>query len=777
MAAALLGCAAAATLVTRLASRRPVAGATSEMTSPRPPSHAQDATFIGEAACAACHAREGAAWTGSHHQLALQPASAASVLGNFDDARFTHAGVSSRFFRRDGALVARTDGPDGELHDYKVTHTLGVAPLQQYLVALPGGRSQALEIAWDSRPARAGGQRWFHLYPGESISSRDPLHWTGATENWNYMCADCHSTNVRKGFDARTASYTTTFAAVSVSCEACHGPGSLHAAWARRPEAERRAGEGNGLLIALDERNGVSWARDATTGKPRRSTPRRTEREIDMCARCHARRGLLHEDVVHGQPVGDDYHVALLDDELYYPDGQIKGEVYEYGSFIQSRMFAEGVTCTDCHDPHRPELRASGDNVCVRCHAAETYVSRKHHFHAEASAGARCVACHMPARMFMVVDPRRDHSLRVPRPDLSVKLGVPNPCNGCHADRPATWAARTVAAWYGHTPSGLQQFAEALAAGAQGAPGATHSLAALAADPGQPAIARATALSRLDREPTATTLAVARTATRDPSPLVRRAAVDLLADVPPTLRAPLLAPLLADSTRAVRIEAAQAMAGLPAGALSPADRGALERATGEFVAAQELNGDRPEAHLNLANLAMHQQRSDAAESELKSALALDPAFAPAAVNLADLYRMVGRDRDAEPVLREALARSPKNPALSYALGLVMVRANRARESLGWLSAAARLGADNPRYGYVYAVALHDAGQRAEAARVLDDVLRRRPYDHDALSAQVAFHREAGDIPGTRRYFERLMALQSSGSSQPGAPEPRAQLAR
>jgi len=283
--------------------------------SSQPIERAQPA-FVGEAACAACHPREAAAWADSHHHLAMQPATEATVLGDFSDARFTHAGVASRMFRQGGKYLVRTDGPDGALHDYEESYTFGVAPLQQYLVGFPQGRFQALEIAWDSRP---GGQRWFHLYPDEKIDHRDPLHWTGVVENWNYMCADCHSTNVRKGWSSQTASYSTHFTDVSVSCEACHGPGSRHVAWASEPPDRRSAD--NGLAIALDERRGVYWGRDPATHKPARSRPRTSQRELDMCARCHARRGLLHEDSVHGQPVGDDYHVALLDDDLYYPDG------------------------------------------------------------------------------------------------------------------------------------------------------------------------------------------------------------------------------------------------------------------------------------------------------------------------------------------------------------------------------------------------------------------------------------------------------------------------
>ena len=687
----------------------------------------------------------------------MQPASASTVLGNFDDVRFSHDGVASRFFRRGEKLMARTDGPDGALHDYEITYTFGVAPLQQYLVAFPGGQSQALGIAWDSRPRSRGGQRWFHLHPNEHIDHEDPLHWTGATENWNFMCADCHSTNVRKKYDAATGRYATTFAEISVSCEACHGPGSTHVSWARK-EGDWQRLKGRGLLIALDEREGVSWARDATTGEPGRSTARRSQREIEMCARCHARRGHLHEDHVHGQRLDDDYRVALLDDDLYYPDGQIKGEVYEYGSFVQSRMFAEGVTCSDCHDPHRPELRASGDNLCLQCHAEATYFTAKHHFHAAGSAGARCVDCHMPATTYMVVDPRRDHSLRVPRPDLTVKLGVPNACNGCHTNRPATWAARTVEKWYGHTPSGHQQFAEALAAGTAGAPDAQRRLVALVADRGQPAIARASAIDRMAHHLTPTTIASVRDALSDADALVRRAAVHALADADPRVRAPMLSPLLEDAVRVVRIDAAAALAGVPPELLSSTDGAALRKATAEFVAAQELNADRPEAYLALASVHASQQAFDLAEADLKRALAIDPTFVPAAVNLADLYRTTGRDRDAEPILREALTHARDNPSLLHALGLVMVREKRVGESIELLGAAARLAPGHPRYGYVYAVALYSDGRKAEALRTLEGVLARHPYDRDSLSALVSFDREGGDLRDALRYAERLEAL-------------------
>jgi predicted CXXCH cytochrome family protein len=359
------------------------------------------AKFVGSAACATCHERENSLWRGSHHQLAMQPTANSTVLGDFNNASFSNNGITSTFFRRNSKFMVRTDGPNGTLADYEVKYTFGISPLQQYLIAMPGGRLQALGIAWDSRPRERGGQRWFFLYPGQKISFSNPLHWTSIDQTWNYMCADCHSTNLRKNYEPRTRAYATAYAEIDVACEACHGPGSNHESWARKQGDWRTFDSNHGLTIALNERKGVSWSADSGGDTVHRSRPRESEREIEMCARCHSRRGEIYEEYVHGQPVGDDYRVALLDQDLYFPDGQIKGEVYEYGSFVQSRMFHAGVTCSDCHEPHSLKLRNDGNDVCLQCHSAAKYDSEKHHFHKMGSLGAQCVGCHMPTRTYI----------------------------------------------------------------------------------------------------------------------------------------------------------------------------------------------------------------------------------------------------------------------------------------------------------------------------------------------------------------------------------------
>jgi hypothetical protein len=402
---------------------------------------AKPASYVRRETCAQCHAGQAKAWDSSHHAHAMQNATEATVRGDFNDANFTYGDVTTKFYREDGKFMIRTDGPDGKLQDFEAKFTFGVAPLQQYLLELPGGRFQALAIAWDSRPKADGGQHWFHLYPNETIKAGDPLHWTGLQQNWNFECAECHSTNLRRNYDPIAGAYKTSFSEINVSCESCHGPGSHHAAWAHKEVGWEDFNMNKGLTVSLDERQDVSWALDTKTGNSTRSEPRRTTREIETCGHCHARRGSLWADAALGTPIGDSYRVALLDDNLYFPDGQLRDEVYEYGSFLQSRMFHAGVSCSDCHEPHSLALRAPGNGVCLQCHATEKYQTATHHRHAPDSVGAQCTSCHMPTRTYMVVDPRRDHSIRIPRPDLSVSLGTPNACNGCHADKSLQWAA------------------------------------------------------------------------------------------------------------------------------------------------------------------------------------------------------------------------------------------------------------------------------------------------------------------------------------------------
>jgi Flp pilus assembly protein TadD len=364
----------------------------------------------------------------------------------------------------------------------------------------------------------------------------------------------------------------------------------------------------------------------------------------------------------------------------------------------------------------------------------------------------------MPTTTYMQVDPRHDHSIRVPRPDRSAELGTPNACNGCHGNRDARWAAARIRDWFGHDPTGYQRFAEAFAAADGGAVGAGAKVRAIAGDASQPPIARASALARLNATASAATLDAVAAGLRDPSPVIRLGALDALSRAPPELRARFVPALLADRLRTVRIEAASLLADIPLTAASAEQRAAFERAAGEFVESQRYNGDRADAHVNLG--AFEARRGDlaGAEQELKTAMALDPLYVPAYVNLADLYRAQRRELDVERVLRGGLRQSPQSGALHHALGLALVRTKRNDQALAELARAAKLDPANARFVYVHAVALHSAGRRDEAIATLVKASTAHPADTDILQGLVSFYQERGDAVAAQRYADRLRAV-------------------
>ncbi|MEE4236012.1 MAG: multiheme c-type cytochrome, partial [Anderseniella sp.] len=363
--------------------------ADSEQRPPQP--NTQELRFVGSQTCSSCHAKEYKDWKNSQHHAAMQEATDGTVLGDFNGATFTKDGIESTFFQRDGKFWVRTDGPDGKLADFEISYTFGIHPLQQYLIALPGGRYQALGIAWDSRSKENGGQRWYHLYPDQTLKAGDPLHWTGIDQNWNYQCAWCHSTNLQKNYDPGSRTFQTSWSEISVGCEACHGPASGHVAWATKGVENSATAQSKGFGLLLDERRSVTWPM-GPHGQAVRSIPRATAKEIEVCAACHARRQQFSSDPAATGHLFDAHRPSLLERGLYHADGQQRDEVFNYGSFVQSKMHAAGVTCSDCHNPHSGKLHRSGNAVCAQCHAPEKFDIPDHHHHASGSPGAQCAS-------------------------------------------------------------------------------------------------------------------------------------------------------------------------------------------------------------------------------------------------------------------------------------------------------------------------------------------------------------------------------------------------
>ena len=706
-----------------------VAGCHKDATRAAEPSAVAESHYVGSEACGKCHASEFDKWRASQHRLAMQVADGTSVLGNFDNAVFEYAGTESKFTHAAARYSVTTDGADGALQTFPIGFTFGVFPLQQYLIDIGAGRLQALGIAWDSRTKDAGGQRWYHLYPNEAVKAHDVLHWTQPSQSWNRMCADCHSTAVVKGYDASTRSYHTTYQELSVGCEACHGPGSRHAVDGKAPLAKAN--------------------------------------QIDVCAPCHSRRSQLADGYRPGLPLLDYYLPSLLETSQYFGDGQMQDEVYVYGSFVQSKMFQHGVQCSDCHEPHGATLRADGNALCTRCHSptpppnfptlqAKNYDAVDHLMHAPGSAGSRCIDCHMPARTYMGIDVRHDHTFRAPRPDLAVRFGVMDACAACHADRGSEWASRAIAEHFG--AERRPHFGATLAAGAAQLFDAEPDLAKLAEDPNSPAMARARALVLLGSYRRGYSSDAVKAGLKDADPLVNLGAIRSVERVEPVLRLRYLLPLLDAPVRAVRIEAARASAGALRGPLAEADAARIHKGLAEYEAVQQYNADWPDAHTNLAIVRAEAGDIAGAEQAYRDAMALEPQWVPAAVNLADLYRATGRDGEGGAILEAALERAPDGAELHYAHALWLTRAHRSADALVEYRRAAALAPTDVRYAYAYGLALAGANKPREALLELERGHALAVDDADLLEALASLNHQFGDQARAAQYAQRLVEM-------------------
>ncbi|UOM33491.1 cytochrome c3 family protein [Acuticoccus sp. I52.16.1] len=608
--------------------------------------------YVGSPACTACHQDAAAAWSGSHHALAWTEPGPDTIVADFDGTQFEHDGMTARFrVDPDGSYHVDVTETDGVTTDYRVHSVIGVEPLQQYVLETEPGRLQSFDVVWDSE----GGTGWFHLYPDQDLPPDDGLHWTGPYKNWNGRCAVCHATGFEKNYDPAAHTFASRQVEIGVGCEACHGPGAAHVAWAGA--AERVPGDADGAYALMQP----YATADAT---------------VFQCGGCHSRReAFLPDSVPAGTPYHDAYGLSVLRPGRYHADGQILDEVYVLGSFLQSKMYARGVTCLDCHDPHRAELRAEGNAVCTQCHSPAgnpdfptlrpaAYDTPAHTFHETGTAGAACKSCHMPERVYMGNDWRADHSLRVPRPDLAAATGAPEACTGCHTDRDATWAAAEIAARFPDSNHRGPHFGTVLAAGRADPAGAADALAELVEDEDVPAIARASALELLGQSGAAEMAERLRDYLADPDPLVRTAAVGVQRLAEPQQRVLALVESLSDPSRAVRMEAARALLDAPIARLPKAIAADLGVAMGEWRAKLRANFDFPETHLQLGGMALVLRNVPAANAAFREVVRMDPQRVEAWVMLARIAAATEGPDAVRAVLAEAAARNPEDPSIA-----------------------------------------------------------------------------------------------------------------
>ncbi len=654
--------------------------------------------FVGSQQCQGCHQKEFSAWQGSHHEMAMKHANEQSVLANFNNVDFKDAGKTNKFYKKNQQFWVNIKGADGKFHDYQIKYTFGFEPLQQYMVEFEDGRIQLIPFAWDSRAKSQGGQRWFNLYPEFNQSHQD-FFWTNTGQNWNYMCADCHSTNVSKNFDVNTNSYKTQFSEINVGCEACHGPASDHLNWAKEPKrSPNKMGFSRNIGKQVKE-----WQHKtgSNTLKPKRID---SSQQTLVCAQCHSRRmQISNNSHIDKNDFGERYLLSLITSDNYYADGQVYDEDFVYGSFLQSKMAKNGIVCSNCHDPHTAKLTMPEETVCLQCHQEQHYSQKSHHQHQSHSTGAQCVNCHMPQTTYMEVDDRRDHGWHKPNPVLAQQVGTPDTCLSCHEDKDSNWSVSYVTQWFGKK-QGEEPFAPIFALADSGYQKITPHLSKIAQSHQYAEIIRASALARMASSPDTNTLIAIARAVKHSDSHIRRGAIDGAINIKPAEKWRILSPLLTDKVLAVRSEAAMALAPLWT-KLSTEQKNVLQPALDDYLAIQAFNADRGYAHTNKAIVLGYQNKMPQAFAAYQQSIRIEPYFAPAYVNMAELYKRQGQDKQAIKVLKQGIDANPSDSSIAYNLGLAYIRAKDINKAQHHLQAAAELAKTNAHYYYVYALSL------------------------------------------------------------------------
>ena len=656
--------------------------------------------FVGDQQCRTCHAEQYKLWTHSDHFKAMMPANDSTISGNFNNQTLTANGVTSRFFKKDGKYYINTDGEDGVNADFEIKYTFGYYPLQQYLVEFPGGKMQATRASWDVK-----NKKWYDQYAGQKIPAHNWIHWTGNGQNWNTMCANCHSTNLQKNYNSDSDTYHTSFSSINVSCETCHGAGGKHISYIQG-EAYKNGDRISGSYILLKNKG------DQIS-------------EINACAVCHARRAEIKGSPTPGAPFMDNYIPEIPTTEHFYADGQANDEDYNYTSFSESKMFSRGVRCTNCHEPHEGKLRFTGNQLCMQCHG-RNYNTEAHSFHSAGSSGSECRSCHMPSKDYMGIDTRYDHTFRVPRPDLSITYGTPNACNNCHQDKTAKWAADAVSKWYG--PKRNYHFAEDLIPGSKSDEQSESHLIKLTADTSVPDIVRASAANYLGNRQTGNSLYALLNCLKYTDANIRYRAVKSLAGFPAEKWIYAVAPLFSDSIRAVRIAAAELFMAVPQTQFPTDDTAAFTKAKAELDTYIFYQSDFSVGDIMIGDYYLKQNDYSNAEKYYNRGLKKDPLMNYARLNLSVVYNMLKQNDQALHVLKDAAKLDPTNERVYYNMALLYNEMGDKGNATKSLAEAVSLKSFNPRVYYNYGLMLEHDGRINHAIDIYKKGIALSPAD-------------------------------------------------
>ena len=696
-------------------------------------------SFANEAhQCGACHEKELTDWLESDHSKAMAIASENTVLGDFNDFTFKHFNQKATFYKKGKKFFIEFQEDKTEPRVYEVSYVFGHFPLQEYLINTEQGKMQVFPFAWDSRDKSNGGQKWYPIYPDEGITRQDRLHWLQPLQNWNGMCADCHSSGLKKNYDSEKDSFNTVWYEINVSCQSCHGQLSdSHYANNRSSHSALSKSEQTNIgnwLLGKDEKI-ASW-----------KGPKRDDTFMDSCFACHSLRTPLTDGITPSEPFLSQFKPSLLTTPQYHADGQIRDEVYVYGSFLQSKMYEAGVNCNDCHNPHTSKVKVEGNGLCLQCHKASEYDDIKHHQHKPNSQSSQCVNCHMPTNTYMGVDKRRDHSFKVPAPHLTEKFGTPNACNSCHEDKSLQWAQDKIDEWHGPSaplhPAEMQYMLLL-----SGDTLTLNSHFSLAKNKALPDIKRATVVSLLPASVQTLAYKYAKMLANDESPLVRLAFSDISFLVDKHRRVELLKALLADEYKAVRVSAAEQL--IASGELAIISAKVLD----ELYEASEQNLWRGEGNLNASLIQANQGNFEKAKDFLEAGISRDPFFEPNYINLANLYRSLGDSALEAATLEEALNANQHSPLMHYAEGMRLIRSQDLNAAITHFNIATDIEPTNSNYLYILALALDKAGNTNRAIELLKARSPNVEGRYELLQLGLALSQKMG-LNGEFTYFRK-----------------------
>jgi len=704
----------------------------------------QLAPYVGSASCRECHEKFYQLWSTSMHGLAMQPYTAAFAKEKLTPHQEDILIGNDKYHADIEEGVVVETGQKGT-KKYTMEHVLGGKNVYYFLTLFEKGRLQTLPVAYDVNK-----KEWFDTaasgirhFPGGERGA--VVNWKESPYTFNTACYSCHVSQLSTNYNPKTDSYHTTWNEPGINCETCHGPAAEHNKIAKSTPKGQPLTE-YGLI------------RTKIMTKQQRN---------DLCSSCHAKASPLTTEYGSGERFFDHFDLVTLEDADFYPDGRDLGENYTLTSWRMSPCAKSGqIDCIHCHTSsgrYRFKKEKFND-ACLPCHADKVSNPTEHTHHSAESEGSKCISCHMPMTSFARMN-RSDHSMLPPAPAATMAYESPNACNVCHKDKDAAWADKYVRQWRARDYQApvLKRAALIDAARKRDWSKLPDMLAYIQSKERDEVFA--TSLIRLispvqDQK----VLAALLIAAKDPSPLVRAAAVQALGLIPTTESLQALIEATGDEFRLVRVRAAAGIATFPRMTAPGIYQTQLKKANKEYLAFIMARPDQWTSHYNMGNYQLSRGETKKAVVSYRKALKIEPQAVMAMVNSSIAYAQLGENDKADKSLQAALKIAPDNAAANFNMGLVKAEKNelkqaekylkkaiksdpqmaqaaynlciiiskdRINEAVAWCRRAAELRPQEPKYAYTLAFYLEQKGDRDEAIGTLQAILEKYPQDKDA----------------------------------------------